>query len=106
MERIELRLMNENTDIYSIFFSGEIIGQVIISNLYKPYFCIKVCENSQEMEKCLNYIGEIFKATFYKNNVEIISGTPFFNGSDFKIYEKNVEPCIDYDNRERKIINL
>lgn len=106
MQIIELRLMNEDTDVYSIFFQGEILGETIISSLYNPYFCIKVTEGNEKMSNLLKRIGAIFKATFYINNTPIISGTPYFNGSDFKIYDKNAEPCEEYSNREKIIINI
>lgn len=107
MQRIELRLMNEDTQIYSIFFDGEIVGKTIISDLYNPHFQIKVCKNNAEIEKQLKLIGNIFSATFYLDNSEIISGIPEFNGSDFIVFfEKNAQPCPNYGNRDNIIINL
>lgn len=98
--------MNEDTDIYSIFFQGEVVGTTIISSLYNPYFCIKVTESNEKMSNLLKRIGVIFKATFYINNVPIVSGIPCFNGTDFKIYDKNTELCGEYSNREKIIINI
>lgn len=106
MQTIELRLMNEDTNIYSIFFQGEVLGEIIISNLYNPYFCIKVSESNEKMGNLLKRLGNIFKATFYVNNVPIISGIPYFDGTDFKIYDKNAEQCGEYSNREKITINI
>lgn len=107
MQRIELRLMNEDTKIYSIFFDGEIIGKTVFSDLYNPTFQIKVCKNNTEMKKQLELIGGIFSATFYLNNTEIISGIPKFTGSEFVLFlEKNPQPCPNYENRDNIVINL
>lgn len=105
MQTIELRLMNEDTNIYSVFFQGEVLGE-ITSEFNKSYFCIKVTKNNEKMSDLLNQIGSIFRATFYKNNLPIISGTPYFNGSDFKIYDKNAELCEEYSNRKKIVINI
>lgn len=107
MDKIELRLMNEDTKIYSIFFDGETIGKTVLSNLYKPTFQIKVCKNNTEMEKQLKLIGGIFSATFYLNNTEIISGIPMFTGNEFVLFlEKNPQPCLNYGNCDNIVIKL
>ena len=106
VQTIELRLMNEDSKIYGIFFQGEILGERYIPEMFRHSFGIKVCQNQEKMSQVLNQIGVIFCATFYANNVPIISGTPNFNGIEFNMYEKNAEPCTEYTNSEKITINI
>ena len=100
MDKIELRLLNEDNELYKIFFQGEVIGKQL-NETGRECFKINVCYNPEKIETLLAEIGCIFLATFYnENGCPIISGTPNYSKNCFIIWEKNSDQCPEYSNKK------